>query len=379
MTIEPVPGLARSYTAPPDYRNRSDARDSAIARAFQEGVVEFIRFQGQPPPPNHTPLDINRLSGFGGSQGQNQKPSRPQGQKRKNTADQSQDGGGSQSALAPRKKFKQNNGFQGHPGQHRPYVPYGTVPYAPPAPNGMWGAATAPTPSPGYPPQTYPVQNVAYTQAYSPQLTPNNPYQPANPASTTPYGYSMPSPAPAPVYGSVYPGVQAPPSVPQYSMYPSPGYAPPQSSYLAAPPPSVPRPAAPSQAQQYSPHTTGAPIMYGMPQPYSPAPAVASTPPYPIPIPQAAFYPPSPMGTMPYGPPMPLPPYGYPANSPDYEWSCSSTFLATRSCPWLRLAYWTGSSYFCLPMMIHTLCMLSPFPCAISWQNSGGGSLDFAQ
>ena len=40
---------------PAEYRTKNDARVAVVSRALEEGVLEFIRFRGQPPPPDYDP------------------------------------------------------------------------------------------------------------------------------------------------------------------------------------------------------------------------------------------------------------------------------------------------------------------------------------
>ncbi|KAH9849147.1 hypothetical protein C2E23DRAFT_888535 [Lenzites betulinus] len=60
ITIElcpsPTPQQVRKYTVPAEYRNRNDAKLAVIARAVEEGAIEFLRFQGRPPPPGYVPF-----------------------------------------------------------------------------------------------------------------------------------------------------------------------------------------------------------------------------------------------------------------------------------------------------------------------------------
>ncbi|KAI0822152.1 hypothetical protein BC628DRAFT_1422075 [Trametes gibbosa] len=59
ITIElctsPTAQQVRKYTVPAEYRNRNDAKLAVIARAVEEGAIEFLRFQGRPPPPGYVP------------------------------------------------------------------------------------------------------------------------------------------------------------------------------------------------------------------------------------------------------------------------------------------------------------------------------------
>ena len=40
----------RCWTIPADYRNRNDAKVAVVHLAFEQGAIEFLRFQGEPPP-----------------------------------------------------------------------------------------------------------------------------------------------------------------------------------------------------------------------------------------------------------------------------------------------------------------------------------------
>jgi len=44
----------RKYEVPCEYRNKADARAAVIAQAAEQGVVEFVRFRGRPPPPGYS-------------------------------------------------------------------------------------------------------------------------------------------------------------------------------------------------------------------------------------------------------------------------------------------------------------------------------------
>ncbi|OBZ72869.1 putative transporter C11D3.18C [Grifola frondosa] len=52
----PAPEMARQYVVPPEYRNRNDAKIAVVNMAAEQGVIEFIRFRGCPPPPGYTPF-----------------------------------------------------------------------------------------------------------------------------------------------------------------------------------------------------------------------------------------------------------------------------------------------------------------------------------
>ncbi|KAI1789886.1 hypothetical protein LXA43DRAFT_545146 [Ganoderma leucocontextum] len=59
MVIElapnPGPQQVRRYTVPAEYCNRNDARLAVVHHAVQEGVIDFLRLQGNSPPPGYVP------------------------------------------------------------------------------------------------------------------------------------------------------------------------------------------------------------------------------------------------------------------------------------------------------------------------------------
>ncbi|KAI6001819.1 hypothetical protein EDD15DRAFT_2227665 [Pisolithus albus] len=49
-----TPEQSRKYVAPCEYRSKSDAKAAVIALAAEQGVIEFVRFRGRPPPPGYS-------------------------------------------------------------------------------------------------------------------------------------------------------------------------------------------------------------------------------------------------------------------------------------------------------------------------------------
>ncbi|KAH9939641.1 uncharacterized protein BXZ73DRAFT_23966, partial [Epithele typhae] len=45
--------LVRRYSVPAEYRNRADAKLAVIIKAVDEGVIDFLRLRGAPPPPGY--------------------------------------------------------------------------------------------------------------------------------------------------------------------------------------------------------------------------------------------------------------------------------------------------------------------------------------
>ncbi|KAI0925302.1 hypothetical protein AcV7_005578 [Taiwanofungus camphoratus] len=66
LTIElspsPTPDQVRKYTVPTEYRNRNDAKIVIVHLAVQEGVIDFIRFRGHPPPPGYVPFKASSIT-----------------------------------------------------------------------------------------------------------------------------------------------------------------------------------------------------------------------------------------------------------------------------------------------------------------------------
>ena len=54
LTVELAPNAnaerVRKYTVPAEYRNRNDAKLAVVLHAVEQGVIEFLRFFGKPPP-----------------------------------------------------------------------------------------------------------------------------------------------------------------------------------------------------------------------------------------------------------------------------------------------------------------------------------------
>ena len=50
LSTSPTSEQVRRYTVPNDYRNKADAKVAVICHAAEQGVVEFVRFWGGPPP-----------------------------------------------------------------------------------------------------------------------------------------------------------------------------------------------------------------------------------------------------------------------------------------------------------------------------------------
>lgn len=334
----PTPEQVRKYTVPAEYRNRNDAKLAVIARAVEEGVIEFLRYKGRPPPPGYIPYYAQQQDnqfanrkrkhwenggnggewGAGPSEGgwQNFKKPRINGGYNNNNNHQGMQGGG----FVPQGQGYQNqkpmwNGqkkFANNTSWSRPNAPG----------PGQFGNAAGPMhpvghfqPGPrnvgvGVPP-ALPAARMPY-----PAVGGGGP-MPPQPA---PYGYPVGGipPAQAPFYGQAQPQPQypsAPMQVPQYGapnrMYA--GYYPPQPQppVTGAPPPmafqqqqqqqqypygatytSFPGQGQVSGYQSYS----SAPVQYPTP-PAQPAyypmtgatmPAAAPTPPVP---PMSAYYP----------------------------------------------------------------------------------------
>ncbi|CCA68056.1 hypothetical protein PIIN_01923 [Serendipita indica DSM 11827] len=55
LRVKFSPTLSKAYTVPIQYRTKPDARFAVILQARHEGVLEFIRFKGQDPPPGYNP------------------------------------------------------------------------------------------------------------------------------------------------------------------------------------------------------------------------------------------------------------------------------------------------------------------------------------
>ncbi|KAG1744954.1 uncharacterized protein EDB91DRAFT_1345827 [Suillus paluster] len=54
LANDPTPDQTRKWTAPPEYRNKSDAKAAVICTAIEQGAIEFLRFRGEPPPLGYT-------------------------------------------------------------------------------------------------------------------------------------------------------------------------------------------------------------------------------------------------------------------------------------------------------------------------------------
>ncbi|KAI6127086.1 hypothetical protein F5141DRAFT_1085435 [Pisolithus sp. B1] len=64
LSTSATPEQSRKYMAPCEYRNRSDAKAAVIALAAEQGVIEFVRFRGRPPPPGYcSPYKLQNYDG----------------------------------------------------------------------------------------------------------------------------------------------------------------------------------------------------------------------------------------------------------------------------------------------------------------------------
>jgi hypothetical protein len=50
LTEQPEEREKRCWTVPADFRNRNDAKVAVLQLAFEQGAIEFLRFNGEPPP-----------------------------------------------------------------------------------------------------------------------------------------------------------------------------------------------------------------------------------------------------------------------------------------------------------------------------------------
>ena len=57
----------RTIQVPPEYRTKADAKAAAVFLAVKEGIVEFIRFRGNPPSPGYIPFELSHLRSDAGS------------------------------------------------------------------------------------------------------------------------------------------------------------------------------------------------------------------------------------------------------------------------------------------------------------------------
>jgi len=66
MTLElsSSPTDIRTYTAPPDFRTKADAKIALACLAAEQGAVEFLRFRGNPPPPDYQTFHATLSSGM---------------------------------------------------------------------------------------------------------------------------------------------------------------------------------------------------------------------------------------------------------------------------------------------------------------------------
>ncbi|KAI6012238.1 hypothetical protein EDC04DRAFT_741974 [Pisolithus marmoratus] len=53
LSTSSTPEQSRKYVVPCEYRNKADAKAAVIALAAEQGVVEYVRFRGRPPPPGY--------------------------------------------------------------------------------------------------------------------------------------------------------------------------------------------------------------------------------------------------------------------------------------------------------------------------------------
>ncbi|KAI0631665.1 hypothetical protein C8Q77DRAFT_1159426 [Trametes polyzona] len=296
----PTPQQVRKYTVPAEYRNRNDAKLAVILHAVEEGVIEFLRFQGRPPPPGYIPYyaqqhetyQMNRKrknwdgnasewgggpgGGGGGGGWQNKKP-RINGGGYGNFNQGAQGGGFPPQGFAHQKPaWNGQRKFGNWRGPHAPGP-------------GQFGNGAGPLHAPGHfqsgprnvggPPVPSPYQAVGGGVPVNPQPAPT-PYtfamggtQPVQ----TPYFNGLPQQAP-------YPGAQ--PQLPQYGMQP-----PAPSSYSTYYPPHPQPPMA----------GVSAPTAYGQQYPYAAYPPQAQVPgyqayptapaQYPPTTPQSSYYP----------------------------------------------------------------------------------------
>ena len=100
----------REYNAPSEYRTKADAKAAVACMAVQQGVIELLRFRGEPPPADYTPFLAARSSEMSNNQRFSNKRKEPDEDDYAEGPAESQD----------RKKRKKNNkggrNTQGNPG-----------------------------------------------------------------------------------------------------------------------------------------------------------------------------------------------------------------------------------------------------------------------
>ncbi|KAI0357113.1 hypothetical protein OH77DRAFT_1519559 [Trametes cingulata] len=352
----PTPQQVRKYTVPAEYRNRNDAKLAVIAHAVEQGVIEFLRFKGRPPPPGYVPYYaqqhenqyMNRKrkhweggggewAGPGGGGGwQNKKQRTGWGAY---GGIQGAPGGGSgpqmnqyqQPAWNGQKKFQNatwgrhngpgpqygNAAGPSHAAGHIPAGPggFGAAPFAPPV------APTAPAPYPavgGVAMQPQPaVPQFGYgtgaAQPYyggTPQQVPYAGTQhgvPGAPGGT--YSAYYPPQTQPPVGGVSMPTQPYPQQFPYGAAYASPPAQAQVSGYQAYPSAAVQYPPVPSQTAYYPPAPAAVPAPQAnaypqVPTPYVRVPGVSPASNPAVPTVGAAYTP----YQSPYGPQAPVQP-----------------------------------------------------------------------
>ena len=62
LSSTPTPGQIREYSIPAEYRTKADAKVSLALLAVQQGLIEFLRFRGQPLPHKYVPSLARRCA-----------------------------------------------------------------------------------------------------------------------------------------------------------------------------------------------------------------------------------------------------------------------------------------------------------------------------
>ncbi|TFK68941.1 hypothetical protein BDN72DRAFT_841251 [Pluteus cervinus] len=301
----------RTIQVPPEYRTKADAKAAVAFLAIKEGIVEFIRFRGNPPSPGYIPFELSHLRSDAGSNSKRKGPDGDTSQeiqtlKKRKTGTRPERQGSARGILSEkidpsspspeRPGRKGDNKFYDRPSQDPQKKPHVST----------TGDAVSPN-NPGYPGRTgkaprHVGRNVGYSggvqmpQSYphalphSPSAYPLTPVSDRSPSSS--YGYPpIPPPQPSipnapPHPHQMYHYATAPPhpwpsssSPPAYATYPP--YPPPPMAYHGYPP---------AYPASYA-YTSPPGVVYSYPSPAAPLQYNNAPPPQNYHHPPAEAYP----------------------------------------------------------------------------------------
>ncbi|KAI6144341.1 hypothetical protein BKA82DRAFT_1003728 [Pisolithus tinctorius] len=108
LSASSIPEQSRKYMAPCEYGSKADAKAAVIALAAEQGVIEFVRFRGRPPPPGYcSPYKLQNYDG-----GTSRKRPQPDSRDDRETRPSKK-----QKRNVPRGSGKDPSGHEGTPGR----------------------------------------------------------------------------------------------------------------------------------------------------------------------------------------------------------------------------------------------------------------------